>query len=259
MSRIVIFDIETGPLPISDLMAVLPPWDPASAGAHPGEFDPASVKTGNLKDESKIQAKIAESAERHAQAVADYEAKLSKGESSHWESVMDKAALSAITGKVVAIGYQGRKRSIQYANSRTTERSMLESFWSVYRDVRSTQRSLVGFNSEAFDVPFIIQRSWILGIEVPSSAFTPTGYLDSHFIDLMRRWKCGNRGFGQPGHSTLDAVCKACGIGGKPANCTGAEVASLLAGDDDDIATALSYIHNDLDMTAALADRLGVS
>ena len=47
----VIFDIETGPLPIERIKEILPPFDPESLGNPPGEFDPKSVKTGNLKDD----------------------------------------------------------------------------------------------------------------------------------------------------------------------------------------------------------------
>ena len=39
----VVIDIETGPLPLEQLQATLGPYDPASAGKHPGEFDPESV------------------------------------------------------------------------------------------------------------------------------------------------------------------------------------------------------------------------
>ena len=44
----IIFDIETGPLPETELAAMMP------------AFDPAEVKTGNLKDPAKIAEKIAE-------------------------------------------------------------------------------------------------------------------------------------------------------------------------------------------------------
>jgi hypothetical protein len=41
-----VFDIETGPLPLEQLEAALPP------------FDAAEVKTGNLKDPALIAAKL---------------------------------------------------------------------------------------------------------------------------------------------------------------------------------------------------------
>ncbi len=70
----IIFDIETGPLPEAELANMLPP------------FDPAEVKTGNLKDPAKIAEKIAEA------------------EANHRRDFFDKAALDPLTGRVVAIG-----------------------------------------------------------------------------------------------------------------------------------------------------------
>ncbi len=51
--KTIVFDIETGPLPESELVALVPP------------FDPAEVKTGNIKDPEKIAAKIAEAEANH--------------------------------------------------------------------------------------------------------------------------------------------------------------------------------------------------
>ena len=68
------FDIETGPLPESELLAMLPP------------FDASEVRVGNLKDEAKIAAKIAEA------------------EVNHRRDFIDRAALDATTGRVIAIG-----------------------------------------------------------------------------------------------------------------------------------------------------------
>ena len=65
----IVFDVETGPLAESELSALLPP------------FDPAEVKTGNIKDPEKVAAKIAEA------------------EASHRREFFDKAALEAWQAK----------------------------------------------------------------------------------------------------------------------------------------------------------------
>ena len=70
----IVFDVETGPLAESELSALLPP------------FDPAEVRTGNLKDPAKIAEKIAEA------------------EANHRREFFDRAALDPLTGRVVAIG-----------------------------------------------------------------------------------------------------------------------------------------------------------
>src|SRR5476651_2330269 len=70
----IVFDLETGPLAESELSALLPP------------FDPADVKTGNLKDPAKIAEKIAEA------------------EANHKRDFIERAALDPLTGRVLAIG-----------------------------------------------------------------------------------------------------------------------------------------------------------
>src|SRR3974390_1630473 len=70
----IVFDVETGPLAESELSALLPP------------FDPAEVKTGNLKDPAKIAEKLADA------------------EVNHRRNFFDNAALDPLTGRVVAIG-----------------------------------------------------------------------------------------------------------------------------------------------------------
>jgi hypothetical protein len=246
-------------MPLGDIQKVLPPFDRDSIES-PGVFDPESVKVGNLKDQDKINEKIESARKAHTDRCAKFQYELEAAESKHWSDITDKAALSAVTGQVVAIGYLGKKETIHVAIDGVSERALLAQFWKTYQVARKTNRPMVGFNIKAFDVPFLAQRSWSLGIEVPPSILTPTCYLDSMFVDLMDRWKCGVRGWGQSGHGTLDAVCKSCGLSSKPSDCTGAQFAGMLWSDEPgQRESAIGYLENDLRMTAELAERLGVS
>ncbi|MFG0260997.1 MAG: ribonuclease H-like domain-containing protein [Novipirellula sp. JB048] len=254
----IVFDIETGPLPLEEIQQTLPPFDRESV-KHPGEFDPSSVKIGNL-GEAKAAEKIEKARESHEAECVKHAENLDKAESKHWFDILDKAALSAVTGQVVAVGYQGKQRTLHLAIDGISERSLLAQFWRTYKSARAARRSLVGFNIKPFDVPFLAQRSWILGVEVPPTILTATGYLDNVFIDLMDRWKCGVRGWGQNGHGTLDAVCRSCGLTAKPSDCSGADFAGMLWSDSpEEVAKAKAYLENDLEMTAQLAERLGVN
>lgn len=257
---IIAFDIETGSLPVERLREILPPFDPASLGPHPGIFKSEAVKVGNLKDAKKIAEKIELAKAAHDKSIAEYDDKLANGEPAYWQAIADDAALSAITGQVVAIGYQGKKETLHVAIDGVTESQLLTQFWKIYQQGRAERRSLVGFNIKGFDVPFIAQRSWMIGVEVPSTITTATGYLDPVFIDLAERWKVGNRGaWGKPGYGTLDTITKSLGIAGKPDNCKGAEFAAKLYGSPEDRAIALSYLSSDLRMTIEVAARLGVA
>ena len=256
----IIFDIETGPLPVDVLKAILPPFDPASLGKHPGVFDPASVKLGNVKDPAKVEAKISESAAKHAAEVTDYEKRLAEGEPAHWQRIVDSAALSAVTGEVLAIGLSGKTDKIicQDLDAGIDEQFLLEHWWKIYRDARGSQRKLVGWNSKNFDVQFLVQRSFILGVAVPDSILTPTGYLNPIFVDLREIWLSGNKFNAQPGMTTLDTVGRALRLGGKMEGVTGADFARLFS-DPETRPQAIEYLRGDIALTRAIAERFGVA
>ena len=133
------------------------------------------------------------------------------------------------------------------------EVDLLARFWSQFQSCLTAGRKLVGFNCHGFDVPFIVQRSWILNVPVPSSVFTANGYIESTFVDLMKLWNCNSR----QAYSSLDVVCRACGIGAKPDGVDGAMFHQLFAAAETR-GQAIEYLVNDLDMTWKLAERLGV-
>lgn len=251
-----IFDIETEPAPMDVLQRIAKPFDPASM-PHPGTFDPSSVKTGNLKDQAKIDEKIEAARVAHATLVDRYESDLVEAEARHWAEIQDKAALNANIGCVCAIGYRNDsgKVIIETALDRP-EQKLLENFWQIYHKCLKQDRPLVGFNIKGFDVPFIARRSWAYGIKTPQNLTNATGqWLNPAFVDLMERWQCGNR----RDYASLDTICKSFGLQTKPDDCSGAEFARLLRGDDKEKQSAINYLTGDLEMTWQLAERMGVA
>lgn len=249
----VVFDIETGPQPLEHLKQILPAFDPATLGKHPGEFDESTVKHGRTKDPEIIQAKVEECRIKHEAAVKEFEAKLAGGESNHWKAVLERAALDAITGQVVAIGYSGKKAQVDGITEARTEAMIISTFWKSYTNLAGSGRRMVGFNIAEFDIPFLVQRSFILGIAVPKSVFSQGKYLDSTFVDLRKIWLAGRYN----GTGTLDAICRACGVGKKPEGVDGGMFAKLYA-DPLTRPEAIEYLLNDLDMTVQVALRMGV-
>jgi len=211
----IVFDVETAPLPESELAALLPP------------FDPAEVRTGNLKDPEKISAKIAE-----AQA-------------NHFRDFIDKAALDPLTGRVLVIGLldQGGVRILDNEN----EAAVLREFWTVCRGEQGRINQLVGFNTHLFDLPFLIRRSWKHRVPVPFGVRRGR-YWGDEMVDVRDAWQLGDR----QARGSLDAIAKHLGIGGKTGN--GADFAKLW---QTDRAKAVEYLRNDLELTAKLADVLG--
>ncbi len=247
----VIFDIETGPLPLEVLRDIVPAFDPP---AHPGEFDPRNVKYGNAKKDDK-RLEILEAAKvKHAEAIERYSADLEQAERTYWAEVEAKAALSALTGEVLAIGYRGDKVILDFVGERS-ESMLLVKFWTMYKTLRTAGRKMVGFNINGFDIPFLVQRSWVNGVPVPDTVFTgPQRYLEQTFVDLMKVWSGGAWGtFGK-----LDTIARALNVGAKTPGVHGGDFARLFR-DPETTQSALDYLANDLDMTFGVAERLGVA
>lgn len=183
----------------------------------PPEFDPPT----NYKDPEKIAAWTER---KKAEWIRD-------------------AALSALSGRVLAIGYYTENHIDVYGFP--NERELLASFWHHWHE----PGDLCGFAVKSFDLPFIIQRSIITNVPV-SSDIMEGRYWSRRIVDLQERWLCYGRN--AEGHS-LANICKACGLGTKNGN--GADFARLWTEDRD---AAIAYLKDDLRLTAALAERLGV-
>lgn len=212
-----IFDIETGPLEEAEVKRMMP------------AFDPASVKHGNTKDETKKAAQI-------EAARADHEAK-------H----LDRAALSPITGELIVIGYKfsGNDPEIYGVD----ERAELELFWNRYSYCLMNKVKLIGWNIFNFDLPFLIRRSWFHGIAVPESVLEKNRYWNPVFIDLMQVWACG--AYGQ--WEKLNTAARFFGHDGK--NGDGADFHRLWK---EDRLKAVKYLENDLAMTELVAVNMGL-
>lgn len=247
----VVFDIETGPKEMAELRKILPGFDRSSV-KHPGEFDPMSVKCGNIggPTSEKGMAKIAEARAKHAEEVASYESNLAQSEANYWQEQESRAALSATTGQILAIGYKSDKLTAIDHRGLFDERAIIVRFWANYDKLRKANRNLVGFNSRDFDVAFIAQRSVMLDITLPKTLIQNERYLDRTFIDLRDRW-----GFGGKPTGSLDLICKACGFGGKPDGITGAHFSKLFSNPETQ-QQAIDYLVNDLEETYRLAERI---
>jgi hypothetical protein len=207
----IVFDIETGPLPAAEILAMLP------------EFDPAEVKVGNLKDAEKIAAKIAEAKANH---LADF---------------TERAALSPVTGRVLAIGLLAGQTFSFIGHD--DEAQLLRDFWATSEGVE-----LIGFNCIPFDLPFLIRRSWKLGVQVPSHIRHGRYFADT-ITDLRVEWQLGNREF----RGGLDYVARFLGVGEKTGS--GKDFAATW---ETDRHAALKYLEHDCRLTLAVAERMGV-
>ena len=261
----IIFDIETGPLPDDLLFERIGEFQPKP---HPGVFDPSLVKHGLTKDESKRKAKEDELRYKHDAAVAAYEQETREAAIAYANAARDRAPLDPTTGSIVAIGYLGVTAGAEpkiridgvgdmgsadpmAAQSPRTERDLLVSFWQMFQKALASNRTLVGHNILEFDMPFIARRSWILDVGVPLAATSKNSPL---IADLMKIWLCGAR-WGSV-EANLNHIAKMLGVGEKNGN--GADFARLWHGAPEERQQARAYLVNDLTMTYHVARRMGV-
>jgi uncharacterized protein YprB with RNaseH-like and TPR domain len=192
-------------------------------------FDPAEVKTGNLKDPDKIAAKIAEA------------------EASHRREFFERAALDPLTGRVLAIGVLCLESDNFSIIGHEDEAATLREFWDRLRGDMGRMNGLVGFNIFAFDLPFLFRRSWKHRVPVPAGLRRGRYWIDQ-LVDLRDLWQLGDR----QARGSLDAVAKHLGVGAK--NGSGANFAALWQSDREQ---AVAYLRNDVLLTAKIAEVLG--
>ena len=243
-----VFDIETGPLPDEELATIVEPFDEASV-PHPGEFCESAVKLGNIKDPAKVAERIAAAREAHAQDCANHSANVAAAREAYWRGIRNKAALSPATGRVIAIGLHRSDINKSAIVDASDEAETMRGFWTKYSQCRQSNCAMVGFNVFGFDLPFLVRRSWILGVDVPSTILSQGRYWDTVFVDLMQVWNCGQYGK----FESLDVVSRVLGCGQKNGN--GADFAALWQTDRN---AANAYLLNDLAITAGVAAKLGV-
>jgi hypothetical protein len=215
--KTIVFDIETGPLPEDELLAVMP------------AFDPAEVRTGHLKDPVKIAEKVAEA------------------EASHRREFIERAALDPLTGRVLAIGLDYGPDEEPELFFGPNEAELLRVFWSKIRGEYTRLHTLVGFNITQFDLPFLIRRSWKHRVPVPFG-LRRGRYWGDMVVDLRDWWQLGDR----QARGSLDAIAKHLGVGAKTGS--GADFAGLLFSNPT---AATGYLLKDLELTRAIAVRVG--
>jgi hypothetical protein len=200
------------------------------------KFDESEVKVGNLGPDKAAQ-KIAELKARHEQ---------------DW---LEKAALRAETARVALIGYEhlGSIEIVTCGGS-MQEADVLSTWWHLCRGflLSSNLAPMVGYYSRYFDLPFLVRRSWILGVAVPSCIWGWKRGLADEFIDLYDIWKCGD--FKAEPTGGMDGLCRIMGVKGK--NGSGANFGKMWA--EGKTAECIDYLKNDVRCVSECAERMGI-
>jgi len=248
------FDIETGPLPDEQLRPLCPGFVPPP---HPGEFDPSAVKCGNIggPTSEKGKAKIEEARKAHEDLVKRYAADVAAAKEKHFAAFKSGAALDATTGRVVAIGLcrADQMDSPGIIDCDQDEEDGLGKWWGWVEDALLDRLPLVGFNVCHFDLPFLIRRSWLLGVPVPTG-LRKGRYWSDLVVDLMQVW-----GFHGRDLIGLDKLAKAFGLDGKVTEAGGVAVNGAAFAEvwRSNRKTAELYLHQDVMLCVRLAERMG--
>ena len=149
-----------------------------------------------------------------------------------------KGALSAATGKIVCICLlvDDGKTIVEESIADVNEQNILTQFW----DLVYAGDVFIGHNILGFDLPFIRQRSWILGIR-PSRRIDLRRFYSNDFVDTMEVWS----NWGSTKHIGLDKLGTVLAVGGKTAH--GSDVSDWWA--EGDLARIAAYCREDVRLT----------
>ena len=244
------WDIETGPRPMEEIECFylapepLPPWDDSM------------VKYGNAKRE-ELRTEKREAHQRTYQKQLDNQTATLAADKAEW---LEKAALSPITGRVLLIGVlvPAGQPLFLYDNN---EAFLLDQFWR-YLDIPISEKCpIIGHNSNGFDLPFVVRRSWQLGVDVPREV-RQGRYWNPLFRDTMEQWNCGTKGY-----IKLNTLGLFFGVGQKTEGVEGKDYFKLWFGEmpseqwgtpEEQRVKAIEYNGQDLKLTAAIAAKMGM-
>ena len=257
-----IFDIETGPLPDEKLVELFT-FDEAKVTGFAllsQEFDPAAVKTGNLKDPVKIQEKIEKARKEFSLKKRTAEIALEEGRADAWNAFIGKAALSPLTGQMLAVGIwdnnaeKGKEMIISCVDDFFSEQELVEATLGLLESRILSGRQIIGHNIIAFDLPFLIRRGLFYGHKPPIAIMNQLEqYRPQCLLDTMRYWQFGNR---SEQSVSLDKLAQFFGTTRK--NGSGALFYKKFFGTSAERTEALEYLYNDIVMTVEIATKLGV-
>lgn len=214
------------------------------------------IETGPLSDE-QLQAVYHEKTLEEFSATCDKRwkpdtvaVKYEEYKASDWSKFVGKAALSATTGRVLLIGVLHADKFL--CIGRDDEKTNLEEFWGLIDTAIASKQRMIGHNSNSFDLPFLVRRSWLLGVPMPRE-IRHGRYWNPLFLDTMEAWSFGAREY-----TSLNDIGRFFGVGQKSTEggVSGAQFAKFWHGTPEQRQLAVDYNEQDLRMTAAIAAKM---
>ena len=272
-SQHVIFDLESGPAwhpgdSIDAAKAYCQPlgvdfdsdkWFEENPKPEPFDEDAVAFRLskkggGRLVNEDKI-AEAVELAKSKHPTESEWEASAICAEQTFWEAIIDNAALSPVTGRVLAIGtvYRG-----EIEIPIVDEPNNLRQFWRLFEATRGVSGKLIGWNIANFDVPFLVWRSAALGVEIPRGVYRGKWLSDS-FVDLMNYWPSMYSPWkGKSAWLGAKDAARFLGCSRPADEIEGKDFWRYFLGSEEERAKAIRYLENDVTEETIIAKALGV-
>ncbi len=179
----------------------------------------------------------------------------------HYDEFVSKAALRPLFGRVMMIGFgfkmvdgdtvKNKVIPSSHISDEVSEEDLIQGFWDSLCRAKELGIPITGFNIKHFDLPFLVRRSWILSVPVPSWVCTQgpkyVNY-DSSFVDLAVNWAFGTGEF-----IKFNDLSISLGYGAKLDD--GARFFEIFL---EDFEAAKSYNEDEIDKILKIASRLNV-
>jgi predicted PolB exonuclease-like 3'-5' exonuclease len=253
--RYVMWDIETGPLPVNELRAYLDERK-IKYPKKPGEFDPSKVAYGNRTKPESRAAHLSEARKKHIQKQRNHQSACAEAVEEALDDLHKKAALNSVTNRVLAIGYGilMADGSIQtYLDHDDIELNLTRRMWYMVQRVGQTNGQFFTFNGNGFDLPIMTQKAWKYGLD-HRYLLTKYNKMEDISADAKVRFQCGNYQQG----SSLANVAKFLGVAGKLEGVTGDMFHTLYFGDAISKKRALTYLWHDIDALYRVCSKIGM-
>ena len=250
--RYVVWDIETAPLPKSDLLPFLDKKK-IKYPEEPGIFNPMAVRYGNIADPAKKQKRLATARTNHHKKVQLYTGECHDTERRALDELYDKAALYSHTNCIVAIGYGVLQAdgSIATFLNFDGEEDLVRRCWYMIGRCRETHGQFFTHNGVSFDIPQIVHKAWKYDIPFQKLRTKYNKLVDTS-VDIALEWQHGV----YRGMVKLDYMAKMLGVGHKLEGVTGDMFHKLL--DAGKFELAQEYLYLDIDCTYKVAVKLGL-
>lgn len=163
-----------------------------------------------------------------------------------------RTSLDGALGEIVVIGWALNDGEVQTLSRQPDDPRgpMLRDFFNrVYLDTPDNEEiTWIGHNARDFDLRFLYQQAVILNVKPPFALPHNARPGDPRVYDTMTEWA------GYRDHISLDRLCHALGLPGKPDGMTGAQVWDYVqAGRLDDV---VAYCRNDVAQTREVWGRM---